>query len=76
MITLCLVPIPSQMLSELWLCVNGQELEYPFNANPYESEHSRTDESGNVNDSGLKNFLKCKPGLSDPNRACWELLEF
>ena len=25
LITLCLVTIPSQMLSESWLCVNGQE---------------------------------------------------
>ena len=48
----------------------------PFNANPYESEHARTDESANIYDSGLKNFLKCKPSLSFANGACWELLEF
>ena len=72
MLTLCLVAIPSQILSEVWLCVNGQESEYPFNANPY----ARTDESGNIYDSGLKNFLKCKPGLNFANGAFWELLEF
>ena len=36
---------------ELSLCVNGQESEYPFSVNAYESEY-KYDESGNINESG------------------------
>ena len=38
-------------LRELSLCVNGQESEYPFSVNAYESEYSKFDESGNINES-------------------------
>ena len=48
----------------------------PSMQTPYESKHARTDESGNIYDSGLKHFLKCKPRLGVANGACWELLEF
>ena len=47
--TLILVTIPSRMFPEL--CVNGQESEYPFSVNAYESEYSKFDESGNINES-------------------------
>ena len=40
------------MFPELSLCVNGQESEYPFNVNAYESEYSKIDESGNIYESG------------------------
>ena len=50
--TLTLVTIPSRMFPELSLYVNGQESEYPFNVNAYESEYSKFDESGNINESG------------------------
>ena len=40
------------MFPELSLCVNGQESEYPFSVNAYESEYSKFDESGNINESG------------------------
>ena len=40
------------MFPELSLCVNGQESEYPFSLNAYESEYSKFDESGNINESG------------------------
>ena len=46
--TLSVVTIPSQMFPELSLCVNGQETEYPFSGNAYESEYSKIDESGNI----------------------------
>ena len=39
------------MFPELSLCVNGQESEYPFSVNAYESEYSKFDESGNINES-------------------------
>ena len=42
--TLSLVTIPSRMFLELSLCVNGQESEYPFSVNAYES--------GIINESG------------------------
>ena len=50
--TLSLVTIPSRMFPELSLCVNGQESEYPFSVYAYESEYSKFDESGNINESG------------------------
>ena len=50
--TQSLVIIPSRMLQELSLCVNGQESEYPFSVNAYESEYSKIDESGNIYESG------------------------
>ena len=34
------------------MCVNGWESEYPFSVNSYESEYPKTDESGNINESG------------------------
>ena len=34
------------------MCVNGQESEYPFSVNAYESEYTKFDESGNINESG------------------------
>ena len=40
------------MFPELSLCVNGQESEYPFSVNAYESEYSKIDESGNIYESG------------------------
>ena len=40
------------MFPELSLCVNGQEYEYPFNVNAYESEYTKIDESGNIYESG------------------------
>ena len=43
-----LVTIPSRMFRELSLCVNGQESEYPFSVNAYESDYSKFDESGNI----------------------------
>ena len=39
------------MFLELSSCVNGQESEYPFSVNAYESEYSKTDESGNIYES-------------------------
>ena len=39
------------MFLELSSCVNGQESEYPFSVNAYESEHFKTDESGNIYES-------------------------
>ena len=38
------------MFSEL--CVNGQESEYPFSFNAYESEYSKIDECGIIYESG------------------------
>ena len=46
-----LVTTPTQMFPELSLCVNGQESE-SFSVNAYESEYSKFDESGNINESG------------------------
>ena len=40
------------MFPELSWYVNGQESEYPFSVNAYESEYSKTDESGNIYESG------------------------
>ena len=34
------------------MCVNGWESEYPFSVNSYESEYPKTDESGNIYESG------------------------
>ena len=40
------------MFLELSLCVNGQESEYIFDVNAYESEYSKIDKSGNIYESG------------------------
>ena len=40
------------MFPELSLCVNGQESEYIFDVNAYESEYSKIDKSGNIYESG------------------------
>ena len=34
------------------MCVNGWGSEYPFSVNSYESEYPKTDESGNIYESG------------------------
>ena len=39
-------------ISTLSLCVNGQESEYSFGVNAEETEYSKIDESGNINESG------------------------
>ena len=44
------------MFPELSLCINGQESEYPFSVNAYESEYSKFDESRNINESGTLSF--------------------
>ena len=40
------------MTPELSSCVNGKESEYPFSVNANESEYPKTDESGNIYESG------------------------
>ena len=43
------------------MCVNGQESEYSFSVNAYESEYSKTDESGNIYESKLVKLLATYP---------------
>ena len=41
----------SGVAGELSLCINGQESEYLFNVNAYESEYSKIDEYGKISSS-------------------------
>ena len=60
------------MFPELSLCINGQESEYPFSVNAYESEYSKFDESGNINESGTISS-SVSLVLMYKDRPCWHL---